>query len=69
MIDLHDYYIKQETAAKYGKLYWTFVSVCYPCHAEEGLPRRVSINKRIDDYGRTEMHDRARTFGSRFCPH
>ena len=23
----------------------------------------------IDDYGRTEMYDRARTLGTRFCPH
>ena len=40
-----DLFTIQETVAKYGKLYWVYASVCFPCHTEKGFSRRISNNK------------------------
>ena len=68
--DTYDWaYFKATEVFGYDNVARTSEIVCFPCYAKERHPRRVSINKRIDDYGRTEMHDRARIHETRFCPH
>lgn len=52
--DTYDWaYFKATEVFGYDNVARTSEIVCFPCHAKERLPRRVSINKRIDDYGRT----------------